>query len=363
MWRATLKLLINHNIVDGPWGGGNSFVLGLTAYIQNNFADSIFLVDSVFEKPDVIFFTDYRPNNPRNKINFLQAVWYRIFNNKCTFVYRCNENGARKNKYSDDIWIQCFIKACDRTIFISDYLKSYFARAASAGSFVIRNVVDPTALSFYRKRSLRKSGVSIVTHHWGSSLNKGWDVYLRLDAMCADKGYSFTFIGNLPDGVVLRHSRVVAPTSGTHLYQLLSDHDIYITGSLHEPAGMHHIEGCALGLPVVYRESGALPEYCRSYGVGFSDLEGVESALESCVNAYDFYVKQLCDYQFSKTDEAYVAWVDALMAEAGGFKRAARGIESLARLVCTGVLIAYNVGVLISVRFRGIGCRLKKYAR
>ena len=32
-----------------------------------------------------------------------------------------------------------------------------------------------------------------------------------------------------------------------------------------------HIEGILCGLPIIYRESGALPEYCKKFGVPFEN--------------------------------------------------------------------------------------------
>ena len=44
---------------------------------------------------------------------------------------------------------------------------------------------------------------------------------------------------------------------------------------------MHHIEAVLSGLPVIYKNSGALPEYCKNFGVSFDFLEfeggGVEN--------------------------------------------------------------------------------------
>ena len=48
---------------------------------------------------------------------------------------------------------------------------------------------------------------------------------------------------------------------------------------------MHHIEGIMCGLPIIYRESGALPEYCKSYGVAFKERNFLP-ALKKIMNGY-----------------------------------------------------------------------------
>jgi glycogen synthase len=91
----------------------------------------------------------------------------------------------------------------------------------------------------------------------------------------------FTFIGNLPNGVRLRHATTLPPMHGQELADTIRSRHVYLTGSQYEPAGMHHIEGACCGLPLLFRKSGALPEYCADYGLGFtgSDFEQVIAAM------------------------------------------------------------------------------------
>ena len=51
----------------------------------------------------------------------------------------------------------------------------------------------------------------------------------------------------------------------------IKNHDIYITGSLNEPSGNHHIEAALCGLPILYFKSGGIPEYCNDYGLIFEE--------------------------------------------------------------------------------------------
>ena len=41
------------------------------------------------------------------------------------------------------------------------------------------------------------------------------------------------------------------------------------------------------GLPIIYKNSGALPEYCNNYGVSFNDMDFVP-ALKEMMIKYDF---------------------------------------------------------------------------
>ena len=51
-----------------------------------------------------------------------------------------------------------------------------------------------------------------------------------------------------------KNSRHVKPLSGKNLSDELKTNHIYLTGSLNEPSGNHHIEGAQCGLPVIYRQ-------------------------------------------------------------------------------------------------------------
>jgi len=57
---------------------------------------------------------------------------------------------------------------------------------------------------------------------------------------------------------------------GKKLANLLRKNHLYLTASLWEPCGMHHIEGAQCGLPLVYHEDGGgIVEFGRKYGIGF----------------------------------------------------------------------------------------------
>ena len=58
---------------------------------------------------------------------------------------------------------------------------------------------------------------------------------------------------------------------------------------------MHHIEGALSGLPIIFRKSGALPEYCSGFGIEFND-DNFLPALEKMFNKYDQIKNKLSNY-------------------------------------------------------------------
>ena len=58
---------------------------------------------------------------------------------------------------------------------------------------------------------------------------------------------------------------------------------------------MHHIEGALSRLPIIYKNSGALHEYCDNYGVSFNNEEFIP-ALKEMITNYNFYKSNLKNY-------------------------------------------------------------------
>jgi hypothetical protein len=62
---------------------------------------------------------------------------------------------------------------------------------------------------------------------------------------------------------------------------------------------MHHIEGAMCGLPVLYRESGGIKEYCQGFGLGFSDPGDFEEKLAQMLATYDMWAARMRYYPFT----------------------------------------------------------------
>ena len=77
----------------------------------------------------------------------------------------------------------------------------------------------------------------------------------------------------------------------------IKNHDIYITGSLNEPSGNHHIEAALCGLPILYFNSGGIPEYCQDYGLEI-DIENFEEKILYMIDYYDIFKNKMKNYPF-----------------------------------------------------------------
>ena len=120
---------------------------------------------------------------------------------------------------------------------------------------------------------------------------------LQEDNLFREK-YSFTYIGNIPKNLKFKHSTHIQPLAGEELSKELQKHDLYITGSLHEPSGNHHIEGGLCGLPIMYINSGGIPEYTADFGIEYT-VKNFQESLEKVFLNYERLYKKMEDYSFT----------------------------------------------------------------
>ena len=89
-------------------------------------------------------------------------------------------------------------------------------------------------------------------------------------------------------------TNLVRPLFGKELGDELRKHDIYVTASRWEPCGMHHIEGAASGLPVLYHEdSGGIVELCKNHGESFHNFDSFMKSLEKIDKNYQQYLEKI----------------------------------------------------------------------
>ena len=294
-----MKIAIGFSVINGSWGGGNQFA---NALIQQATAKGYKVTNSLKDKDiDIILFTDPRSFNKGVAFGSIDILSYLIFKNrKAIVVHRINECDERKNTNHMNKFLRWSNYCADHTVFISNWLKSLNLSEKNKPFSVILNGADKKIFNDIKnKKWAIGEPLKIVTHHWSPNFMKGFDVYRKLDNLIISDEWrnkiEFTYIGNVPKGFNFKNSKVKKPISGKDLGEELSNHHIYISASNNEPAGMHHIEGALSGLPIIYKNSGALPEYCKNYGVPFNDLDFIP-ALKKIMLKYDFYKENLKHY-------------------------------------------------------------------
>ncbi|ASQ89845.1 hypothetical protein CHL67_01945 [Prosthecochloris sp. GSB1] len=293
-----MKISIGMNLREGPWGGGNQFASSLTAYLGKKGADVVH--DLATNDLDIILLTEPRKTSRSSAYTDDDIMDYlRFVNPETLVVHRINECDERKGTKEVNGLLIRANRCADHTVFISTWLRDLFTGHGipAAHASVILNgadetVFNPEGFSPWNRREPLK----IVTHHWGGNWMKGFDIYRLIDDMLEQpewkKRLGFTYIGRTPEIFSFRNTRHIEPLSGKALAGELRRHHLYVTASRNEPAGMHHIEGAMCGMPLLYIDSGALPEYCRGFGVPFVP-ETFVAALEEMMGAYDSWLAEM----------------------------------------------------------------------
>ena len=296
-----MKISIGYEFIDGPWGGGNSFAIQLKNYLEEN---DIQVVNTLKDEDiDIILLTEPRRYTKSSSFNHIDVMKYiRNKNNNALVVNRINECDERKNTKGLNKFLINSSLVSDHTVFISEWLKNLFlSQNFNNESFsVIKNGADSKIFNF-RKKTVGKK-YKIVTHHWSSDFNKGFEAYIKLDEILNSQefndNFEFIFIGNKPKNLLFKNTTFVDPLFGKNLSNILKECHIYITGSLNEPAGMHHIEGAMCGLPILYKNSGGVTEYCKDFGIEFNEENLEKKILEMIINL-EKYQKKLLKYPFT----------------------------------------------------------------
>ena len=297
-----MKIAINLKPSNEISGGGITFLkLLVNKLVETN--HSVFF--NLNEQDlDLILIMDPRWNHSNNSFNSKQILRYLTkINPRVIVVHRINECDERKNTNFMNKKLRQINYLADSTVFVGKWLLDL--KVKNQLSFhdldsIIRNGADK---HIFNNRNfdqwLGVGPLKLVTHHWSSNRMKGFDIYEQLDIILGKeefrKKFSFTYIGNLPKKFKFTNSLHINPVQGVELALKIKENHGYITASINEPGGNHQNEGAACGLPLLYRNSGCLPEYCDGYGVMFDENNFEAKLLEFYTN-YSDYVNVMSNY-------------------------------------------------------------------
>ena len=297
-----MKVSIGSRVVDGPYGGGNLFVKNLSNYLINN-GDSV-VYDLSDRDIDLILIINPLKNSESATFDHLDALFYtKYINPEAIIVQRINECDERKNTSNVNKQIINANKFADYTIYVSEWISKLFKEKGLSDnqSKVILSGSDINIFNQEGKEDWDgKSKFKLVTHHWSPNWMKGFDSYKIIDDLLDKPEWknrvSFTYIGNLPKNFQFKNTEVLEPMSDIDLAKKLKTYHGHITGSINEPSGNHHIEAMQCGLPVLFIDSGGIPEYCKENGLIFNNNE-LELKLNNFIIKYFDYLENVKNYK------------------------------------------------------------------
>jgi len=347
-----MKVSIGSKVMDGPYGGGNTFLINLIEYLERLNHTVVHNLDD--KDIDLILLTSPLPDSEHSTFNHLDVLKYlRSKNDKTLVVQRFNECDERKGTRGINRKLLKANISADYSVFVSKWLQDIFE------SFGMTNMNKKTILGGSDIKIFNQDNKNIwnknkkfkiVTHHWSSNWMKGFDVYQKLDLLLNNKEVankiSFTYIGNLPKGFSFVNANTFPPLASIELSKKLKDFDGYITGSINEPSGNHHVEGALSGLPLLYINSGGIPEYCHGYGVEFS-IDNLEDKIFELMNNYQLYYEKLKYYNFTsdKTSQEYVDLFEHLIGNKEDYIMSRKTISYLNLLLLSAEQFYYRVNI------------------
>jgi len=306
-----MKVAIGSKIIKGPWGGGNRFVIALRNFLLKNGHDVVF--DLKDNDIDIILLTDPRSRIKNVSISTRMILYYLLFVNKnCIVIHRINECDERKNTKTINMRLILANYVADHTIFVGSWLKklNVWKKKSDNNSTVILNGADSSIFNIKDQKNWKRGELlRLVTHHWGGNWMKGFDIYRLIDDLLTDNEWSkkihFTYIGNLPKNFEFKKAKYIRPLNNKELACELKKHHVYVTGTINEPGSNHQNEGALYGLPLLYRNSGCLPEYCNGYGVMFNNCEEFKLSLEEIINNYTFWQSKITSFNLNSDKMAF----------------------------------------------------------
>jgi hypothetical protein len=250
------KIFINFCCKNIAYGGGNQFVIKLVEYIKNipNFKITFDLEDNI----DVYLIIDLRRDRKSEfKKYMLDEIYQHKLKTKGKIIMRINDCDLTRTKKEIENLLLENLDHIDSIVFNSSFIKEYYcdtyAKVNKKNKQIIYNKCDKN-IFFPKNKILDKNKkIKIVTHHWSDNINKGYEIYNKLDKYCklTDK-LEFVFIGRKFNDEFIEHPIINGPYKGNDLADMLRDCDIYITASIYDSCPMHVLEGISCGLPILF---------------------------------------------------------------------------------------------------------------
>ncbi len=296
-----MKISIGTKIKDGPWGGGNLFAINLTQYLMNKGHTVVNNLDD--DDIDLILITEPRKTSESSSFTHVDVLKYRdLVKKDVLVVHRVNECDERKNSNFVNQYLIEANEVADFTVFVSNWLlETYLNQGLNNKNNHV--ILSGANKEIFNQKGFKswdgKSKLKIVTHHWGAHWNKGFNIYQMLDSLIGKDKYKdkieFNYIGNLPKKFKFKNSNFIKPLAGESLAKEIKKNHMYLTASINEPSGNHHIEGAQCGLPLLYINSGGTPEYCSDFGIQFEE-NNFEIKLNEMITDYAHNIKKMKKY-------------------------------------------------------------------
>ena len=306
-----MKVKILFRFKEGPWGGGNQFLLALKDSLSRrgswaeDVRDATMVLFDSFNDVDLVL-------RAKNKYPWIPFV-HRI--NGPISAYR------GRGQHVDKLIYSLSKHVADGAIFQSEYSREAnltLGMRCEKRHVVIHNAARPMFFQS-KERMIRGQKVRLIVTSWSSNINKGFDLLRSLDQALDFSRYALTFIGSSP--FRFKNIKMVPPQDASSLLRELKEHDIYLMASKNESCSNAVLEALAVGLPVVALRSGGTPEIVGCAGEYFDDLEGAIRAIDNVAKDIKRYRDQIICKDIDAVCDEYVTFFAEVLNSIGKSKR------------------------------------------
>lgn len=304
-----MKVFIEFDFKDGPWGGGNQFLKALRNYLDNND-----LLAKDYKSSDVVI------TNSHHKL-LMSAMNKRKYRN-ILLVHRIDGpvSMIRNSAGFVDKYIFSYIdEAVDAVVFQSSWSKNSNYKLGlkkQKNETIILNASDEKIFNNTNKVNFSKNRkIKLIASSWSGNPSKGFDTYEWLDKNLDFRKYELLFVGNSPKS--FNHITMVPPCSSKELAELLRQCDIYITASKNDPCSNALIEALSCGLPAIAKKDGGHPEIIKNGGELFDDSSQIPKLLDKIESHYDQYVGSISVKTITQVSEEYYKYIVEVAQKCG----------------------------------------------
>ncbi len=288
------KICFNYKTVEGPWGGGNSFVRNLKKYLAQ--MPDMQIVEDEDQDYDLFFMNQLNrgPGRKKGRTQFI-SPWELARIHKYghpSFLKMLSSllSGRRDGKkivarltnlrshsynqnYSYRDWMLLnALKHTDMDIFQSEYIKGVFCRAgySKKNCVVIYNGVNQKIFNLDGKKFWDGNyPVKVFSTAFASRESKRFDLIADFSELA---NVECTHIGTWPDGTNPKKVKLLGKMPQADFIRLFKEEaHIFLHPAEKDICPNGVIEALSTGLPVIFRNPGGTGEIVGDCGAEFRD--------------------------------------------------------------------------------------------
>jgi glycosyltransferase involved in cell wall biosynthesis len=283
--KKPIRISLWHTFHKPPYGGGNQFMMALQGAMQRQGVSVA--TNKLSRAVDAHIcnscWFDYRKFEKR-AADFPVRMIHRI--DGPVTLYR------GEGRDEDETIFALNERFASATAFQSAYCfrKSYELGFRAVSPVVIHNGVDDSIFYPDRPQNFeRRQKIRLITSAWSDNPRKGGAFLKWLDEALDWNRFEYTFVGRVNE--TFKNIEHIQAVPSQELADLLRQHDIYVSVSMHEPCSNALLEALSCGMPALYRDDGGNPELVSFGGLPFTDKDDVLQKLNRLTTNLESFQK------------------------------------------------------------------------